>query len=175
MFNSKFLGWFAFMIQRKQSLWLGLIFFICISAVMINIPFFDIDGKTDGKVLEDIVASVGFSHTSITIAKVREHSESNSLLKYCTLLTGLLALVSAFLYKQRQRQLMLGNIIYLLTAAMVVFMYYYGWSKRYVDLQPDTQIIISIIFPLIIGWANFKAISGIKNDEKLVKSYDRIR
>jgi hypothetical protein len=54
-------------------------------------------------------------------------------------------------------------------------MYYYGWSERYVDIEPDGQIIISILFPLILGWANYKATTGIKDDDNLVKSYDRIR
>ena len=58
---------------------------------------------------------------------------------------------------------------------MLFLMYYYGWSERYVDLEPDSQIIISVLFPLIILWANFKANAGIKYDESLVKSYDRIR
>jgi hypothetical protein len=58
---------------------------------------------------------------------------------------------------------------------LAVFMAYYGWGKRYVDLEPDPQIIISIIFPLLFFWFNLKAFQGIKKDEELVRSYDRIR
>lgn len=163
------------MIQRKQTLWLALIFFICISSVWINIPFREIEGQLDGKVIEDALASVGFSKTEITIAKGRVKTKDNTFLKYCMLVIGLAALGSIFLFKQRQRQLLIGNIIYGLVAVMLFLMYYYGWSVRYVDLEPDSQIIISVLFPLIIIWANYKAIAGIKHDESLVKSYDRIR
>ena len=164
------------MIQRKQTLWLALIFMVCISSVSINIHFRDIEGKLDGKVIDKAMASVGFSYTLITIdGKDRVKTEPNPLLKYCTLSLGFLALISIFLYSRRQNQLIIGNLLYLFILAMAVLMYYYGWSKRYVDLEPDGQIIISILFPPLLAWFNFKAQQGIKHDEDLVKSYDRIR
>jgi hypothetical protein len=79
------------------------------------------------------------------------------------------------MYKNRNTQMLLGKIIYGLTILMIGLMYYYGWSKRYIDIKPESQIIISVIFPLLIAYANFKALSGIKHDENLVKSYDRLR
>lgn len=163
------------MLQRKQTLWLALILFITFSSVSLDIYFYEIEGKLDGKVLEDANAQVGFSQTTITIEKVKERHHSNTFLKYVTLLVGLLALASIVLFKQRDKQIVLTKLIYLMLFVMAGLMYYYGWSKRYVDLQPDGQITISIIFPLILAWANFKAIKGIKHDDNLVKSYDRIR
>jgi hypothetical protein len=163
------------MIQRKQTLWLALISFICFSSIYINIPFYEVDGKLDGKVLENAIASVGFSETILTIEKEKVRTIDNSFLKYVTLALGLCSLIAIFLYKQRQRQFLLIRMSYGLILGMLVFMYYYGWSKRYVDLQPDGQIIISILFPFILAWANYKAFKGIKHDDNLVKSYDRIR
>lgn len=163
------------MIQRKQTLWLALISLICFSAVFINIPFREVDGKLDKKVIENAIASIGFSKTEITIEKERVKIVPNTFLKYDTLLLGLCSLASIFLYKQRKRQFLLSNIIYGLIVLMVILMYYYGWSERYVDIEPDGQIIISILFPLILAWANYKATAGIKHDDNLVKSYDRIR
>lgn len=164
------------MIQRKQTLWLALISLICFSSVWINIPFRDVDGKLDGKVIEDAMASIGFSYTSIDIVgKTRPKTESNPFLKYCTLLIGLLSAASIFLYKKRPNQLLIGKVNYVLIVVMAGLMYYYGWSKRYVDLEPDGQILISILFPLILAWANYKAIAGVRKDDNLVKSYDRIR
>lgn len=163
------------MIQRKQTLWLALIVLICISSVWLNIPFREIEGQLDGKVIEDALARIGFSHTEITIAKARVKNQPNTFLKYTVWLIALVAAASVFLYKQRNRQLILGKILYGLVVVMVFFMYYYGWSERYVDIQPDSQIIISALFPLVIAWANYKANSGIQYDESLVKSYDRLR
>lgn len=163
------------MIQRKQTLWLALIFFICISSVWINIPFFEVSGQLDGKVIEDADVAIGFSKTEIIIARERVKMLDNTFLKYCMLVTGLVALGSVFLFKQRQKQILLGKIIYGLVVVMIFLMYYYGLSERYVDLDPKYNIVISMLFPFIILWANFKAMAGIKYDESLVKSYDRIR
>ncbi len=164
------------MIQRKQTFWLALISLICFSSVYINIPFRDVDGKLDGKMTEDAKVHIGFSYTSIEIVgKEKTGIEANPLLKYCTLLLGLISLASIFIYKRRQNQLILGKVIYFLLLAMAVLMYYYGWSKRYVDLEPDGQFLISIFFPFLMAWFNYIAMAGIKKDEALVKSYDRIR
>jgi len=164
------------MIQRKQTLWLSLIFLVCTCSVYWNINFRDVKGKLDGKVIEDALASVGFSHTAITVlGKDRVKTEPNTILKYCTLSLGFCALISIFLFSRRPAQLALGKVIYVLTLAMAVLMYYYGWSVRYVDLEPDSQIVISSIFPFLLAWFNFRAIRAIKHDEDLVKSYDRIR
>ncbi len=164
------------MIQRKQSLWLILISIICFSSVYLNIPFRDVDGKIDAKVIEDAMVHIGFSYTSIDIVgKERTKTEANSLLKYSLILLGLAALASIALYKNRSKQLLIGKVIYGIIVITTVLMYYYGWSKRYVDLEPDGQLLISLLFPAIIAWANYKAMIGIKKDENLVKSYDRIR
>lgn len=163
------------MIQRKQTLWLSLMAFICFSSLYINIPFYEVDGKLNGKVVENAIASVGFSHTVLTIEKDREKKTDNIFLKYATLISGLISTGSIFLFKNRKRQMLLCNLNYVITFVMSFFMYYYGWMVRYVDEEPSGQIIISITFPIILLLANFKAISLIKADEKLVKSYDRIR
>jgi len=163
------------MIQRKQTLWLAVIFLICFSSIYINIPFYEIDGKLDKKVIENAIASVGFSETVITIEKERTKIISNLFLKYDTILLGICALTSIFLFKKRQRQFLISKIIYMLIGIMVILMYYYGWSVRYVDIEPDGQIIISILFPLLLAWFNYKATSAIKHDDNLVKSYDRLR
>jgi hypothetical protein len=163
------------MIQRKQTIWLGLIFILCFFSVWVNVPFREVKGKLDGKLIEDVFAQIGFSYTSIEIAKVREKKQENTFLKYSTILLGINSLICIFLFKQRNRQLLLVKLNFALILMLAVFMAYYGWGQRYVDLEPDPQIIISIIFPFLFFWFNLKAFQGIKKDEDLVKSYDRIR
>jgi hypothetical protein len=163
------------MIQRKQTIWLGLIFILCFFSVWINVPFREVKGKLDRKLIEDAFAQIGFSYTSIEIAKIREEKQENTFLKYSTILLGINSLICIFLFKQRNRQLLLVKLNFGLILMLAVFMAYYGWGKRYVDLEPDPQIIISIIFPLLFFWFNLKAFQGIKKDEELVRSYDRIR
>ena len=49
------------MIQRKQTIWLGLIFILCFFSVWINVPFREVKGKLDRKLIEDAFAQIGFS------------------------------------------------------------------------------------------------------------------
>lgn len=163
------------MIQRKQSLWLLLIFIINASSVWLNIPFLQVEGQIEGKVIEDAFADIGFSYTNIDIAKSRFVKEQNTFLKYDTLLIALVSAISIFLFKNRKNQKNLGNVNYVLLFVQIILMYYYGISKRYVDYSPDYNPVISLIFPLISIWLNYVAGKGIKKDEDLVKSYDRIR
>ena len=163
------------MIQRRQTLWLGLISLICFISVSINIPFLEIEGKLDGRQTEDALASIGFSFTEIDIDNGSVEIIPNEYLRYASLLCGTLAFISIFLYKHHKRQILLGNIIYLAIIIILFCMYYYGWSKRYVDLEPENQIIISVLFPFLMLFANFKALKGIKKDLGLIQSYDRIR
>lgn len=163
------------MIQRKQSLWLLLIFAINISSIWLNIPFLQVEGQIEGKVIEDAFADIGFSYTNIDIAKSRVVNHQNTFLKYDTLLLALLSAVCIFLFKNRKYQKTIVNINYLIIAAQLFFMYYYGISTRYIDFAPEYNPVISLIFPFVSAWANFKAGKGIKKDDDLVKSYDRIR
>ena len=118
---------------------------------------------------------IGFSYTNIDIAKSRFIKEQNSFLKYDTLLISLFSVISIFLFKNRKKQKILVNVNYVLLFIQIILMYYYGLSKRYVDYSPEYNPVISLIFPLISVWLNYIASKGIKKDEDLVKSYDRIR
>ncbi|MCB9252851.1 MAG: DUF4293 family protein [Flavobacteriales bacterium] len=163
------------MLQRKQSLWLGLIFFLCMFSVYFNIPFREIEGKLDGKMTETLHASIGFAKTEIDIINSEVKVKENIGLKWLVILTGLLALLNIFLFKKHSLQILICKLVFALVVLMAAAMYFYGWSIRLVDYDPKSQIIISVIFPLLYAYANFRALKGIRHDVSLIKSYDRIR
>ena len=79
-----------------------------------------------------------------------------------------------FLYKKRKLQLRLVLIVILLTVVFIAIMLYYlFWitEKFQAELVPGFKILI----PLLILIFGILAFIGIKRDEKLVRSYDRLR
>jgi hypothetical protein len=93
------------------------------------------------------------------------------LLTITTVATGLLALVTIFLYKDRKLQTRLSFVALLLSGLNLVL--YYLEIKKFVPGEGnyDLTAIIAIIVPVLI----ILAIRGIYRDQKLVKSLDRLR
>jgi hypothetical protein len=87
-------------------------------------------------------------------------------------------LVGAFLFKNRKRQMSVVRSVYILTllTAFVVFSQhlsisaYLGKGKHL-----ETSFGITMFLPLLIIVCVFMAMRGIKHDEDLVKSADRLR
>lgn len=91
------------------------------------------------------------------------------------ILSALAALVNIFLFKKRKIQVKLGHIttflilFFYITAAV----YFYSVGNR-MGLGIES-VLYGIILPVVALIFNLLAIKGIKKDEKLVRSLDRIR
>jgi 4-amino-4-deoxy-L-arabinose transferase-like glycosyltransferase len=86
----------------------------------------------------------------------------------------ILSFSAIFLFKQRRLQLKLAVIIILLTVAFIgMTLFYLFWvtGKYHAELIPGFNMLI----PLLIFISGILAYRGIKRDENLVKSYDRLR
>lgn len=91
-------------------------------------------------------------------------------------LTSLMALVNIFLYKKRKLQIKIGYI----TIGLILFFYFTAivYFLSITGHYENAELIgvkYGIILPIIALILNVMAISGIKKDEKLVKSLNRIR
>lgn len=87
--------------------------------------------------------------------------------------SGILSFLVLFLYKNRKRQLIYNYINIVLNLVLVGLLIY-----RLFNLPGEgihSQKGIGLILPLISIILLFMANNGIKKDEKLVKSVDRIR
>jgi Domain of unknown function (DUF4293) len=82
---------------------------------------------------------------------------------------GLLALITIFLYKNRKLQIRLSLLGVVLQLAVLAV--YFQQIKTYVQGNFTLTSAVSFIIPVffILAWL------GIRKDEKLIKSMDRLR
>jgi len=141
------------MIQRIQSVWL----LLAGAAALLTLKFSFYSGNF-------IKEGQPKAFTSLT-------ASSNILLTITTVATGLLALVTIFLYKDRKLQLRLCFLTLLLSIINIVL--YFTQIRKFVPNEGnyDLTAIISIVIPVLV----ILAVRGIFRDQKLVKSLDRLR
>jgi hypothetical protein len=87
---------------------------------------------------------------------------------------AIMAFITIFLYKNRRRQI---RICYaLLLIQVLIYALYFIFERNYLPLSDFFQHIrFTFVFPLITIVLLFLAIRGIKKDEKLIRSLDRLR
>ena len=93
-----------------------------------------------------------------------------------TVIGGLLALITIFLFRKRQLQLRLGYIIIVMAILLpvIAFLLFTNASadvEKSVELQDQIGMFLPLAAILFTGLANY----FIKKDVKLVKSMDRLR
>ena len=89
-------------------------------------------------------------------------------------LIALISTVSIFLYKNRKQQMKLAIILIILSSVLTAALVIYGFiltSQNGGRIRLNLSIILP--FPMII--TSLLSYRGIKKDEELVRSYDRLR
>lgn len=138
------------MIQRIQSLWLLLA--AVFDAITFRFPFYNGDWTKD------------------TIpTPIDLDADTTTPILLITVLTGALAFAAVFLFGNRKLQLKLCIAGLLLAIAMLV--------AYFLEMQHFTSgaIALSCIFHFAVAAFYILAIKGIREDEKLIKSLDRLR
>lgn len=136
------------MIQRIQSLWLLLASGAAL--VSIKMPFYSgiIEAQT---ILTTLTGQTTF------------------LILVLSVITGITALVSIFLFKNRKLQLKTG--MGALTASFITIILYFIEAKKFSDGNYAISMLVILAVPVLL----LMALRGIYKDEKLVKSLDRLR
>ncbi len=83
-------------------------------------------------------------------------------------------MLSIFLFKNRMLQMRLSIFNIMLMIGSIGLAYYYIYIA-FNELNATVHFSFAAIFPLISAILTYMAFRGIKKDEKLVKSLDRIR
>lgn len=139
------------MIQRIQSVWLFLA--VIFAALTYKFPFYtgNIIGKDNVQRYEKLVAS------------------SNYILLLLT--AGFIAGTTAilFLYKNRKQQLWLTVVAACLSVINLVIYFYE--VKKFSSGNMSLSAILAFAIPILL----ILAANGIRKDEKLIKSLDRLR
>jgi magnesium-transporting ATPase (P-type) len=142
------------MIQRIQSVWL----LLAAAAAFLTLKLYFYTGN----VIQPGMAIKQF--TALT-------AQSNTLLLISSVATGLLALISIFLFKDRKLQIKL--VVVALVLSLLNILLFYMQTKKFVPGEGNYGIsaLVALAIPLLL----FFALRGIMRDQKLVKSLDRLR
>jgi hypothetical protein len=162
--DSKYL---ARMIQRIQSLYLFII--TLLSSLLFS-----------GSILT-FISNTG-TIIQITFANIVKSAEGNSLevigrvlpLSVIIVLIPLLSLITIFIFKKRNIQLRLTMFLVILCILLVVALIHSSvitTSKQSVSLVPGFKMVVPIANLIL----SLLAYLGIRKDDRLVKSYDRLR
>ena len=138
------------MIQRQQSLWLLLA--AVASFLSFKFPFYT------GNILEN------------NLARFEElEGGSNLLLLIFTGASVLISTITIFLYKDRKAQLKLSIVGIMISIILLIL--YFTQVKKF----SDGNFALTSIFVLAILVGYIMAAKGIRRDQKLVKSLDKLR
>jgi hypothetical protein len=138
------------MIQRKQTLWLLLSTLAALLCFMF--PFATGKGMIKGV------------ETDITLK-----ADSNFILLICTGASLVLSAVIIFLYKDRKLQMRLC-LLGLLLSALIIFLFISQVGK-----MSKSTLALFCVLPFAVAAGYFLAFRNIRQDEKLVKSLDKLR
>ncbi|RYD97367.1 MAG: DUF4293 family protein [Sphingobacteriales bacterium] len=151
------------MIQRIQSVWLLL------AAIVMSALFYTSVYKVLIPSAVDMPAKMVYDYTSVVSIK------NNFLaLGLAAASTGL-SLVTIFLFKNRKQQVNLTWLNILLCIALV-FWLYMGLNNFWSNYPENGgNISIGLFLPVITVFLLLLALRGIRKDQKLIKSLDRLR
>ena len=86
----------------------------------------------------------------------------------------LLLLITIFSYKNRILQMRLSVFSILLMLGLLGLIFFYAMHGKS-KINGEIFYLYPVIFPVISVILTFSAFKGVKKDEELVRSYDRIR
>jgi hypothetical protein len=141
------------MIQRIQTVWL----LLAAAAAFLSMQFPFYSGN--------IIDAGQAKHFAYFTAK------SNTLLTILTAGVGIAALVAIFLFKNRKQQFRLVLITLLVSVINLVL--FFTQARTFVPGEGNYNL--TAVFAIIVPVFLIMAMRGIRRDEKLVKSLDRLR
>ena len=139
------------MIQRIQSLWLLLA--AIFAAITFSVPFY----------------VGGLSDTSGLTATAHLTAKTNLLLTVLTVLSGATAFAAIFLFENRKLQMKVTIVGLLFTLLLLA-----AYILQLKNFSTGSFALSCILHFGILG-LYILAIRGIRNDQKLIKSLDRLR
>lgn len=141
------------MIQRLQSIWL----LLAAAAAFCSLQFSFYSGNI-------IAANQAKSFAAL-------NAQSNLLLLILSAGVGIASIISVFLYKNRKTQLRI--VLVTLLVSIINLVMFFTQTKKFVPGEGNYNL--TAIFAIVVPVFLILAMRGIRKDEKLVKSLDRLR
>ena len=155
------------MIQRIQSLYLSILFFLSLLFFRGSyLNFTDNSGSVIKITFKNIVRDTGLQ--GIT------EIEKLVPLTLTFILIPVVSLLTIFLYKNRKIQLRFSAALIIIISVFILVSSYYTWfviTNFGTALVPGLKMLLIVIMLILAILAN----RGIRKDDNLVKSYDRLR
>lgn len=142
------------MIQRIQSIWL----LLAAAAAFLTLKFSFYSGNK-------LVASTNTEVYQLLTAR------SNIMITIISAGVGLAALIGIFLYKNRKQQFRI--VLIALLAGIVNIVLFFLETRKFVAGEGNYDL--TAVFAFAVPVFLILALRGIRKDEKLVKSLDRLR
>jgi hypothetical protein len=154
------------MIQRIQTFWLALT--ALLSAFLYGDHIIKFTDKAD------IGFFIAFTGIFRKTNDVTEPLGNTIPVSVVLILISVLSIFSIFLYRKRNLQIRTTLILIICSIMLTGLLIFYSFN---VINSYDAKLILGyrIFFPPLILAFSLLAYGGIKSDEKLVKSYDRLR
>jgi hypothetical protein len=155
------------MIQRIQSVYLSLITLISLLYLKGGILIF---AEKAGSLIKVTFGGL----IRVSSGQGPEMIEKLIPLSVIIILIPLISLITIFLFKNRKIQLYLALVLIVLASVFLIALVHVSMS---VISKFDANIVpgFMMIIPFLILIHTILAYRGIKRDDKLVKSYDRLR
>ncbi len=150
------------MIQRIQSIWLLLAALTIISLLFVPVSSAIIDN------IQYTLYGTGLTEKGPEI----NNTYINQPLVASVILAGLISLANIFNFRNRKLQIRIASLNILLTLGLSFWLSHL--MKTATNLK-NLDIEAGLFFPIVAIIFTLLAIRGIKQDEKLIKSADRLR
>jgi hypothetical protein len=155
-----------FMIQRIQTIWLSVA--AILSLFLLNGEFLIFTGQTREIFL------IGLRGVSKVSAGGNELLISSAILTITIVLLPVASVSAIFLFRRRPIQKLAVIAVICLSAFLCLESAYY-WYVVTARYSAVIAPVIKMVIPVIIIILAIMAYSGINRDERIVKSYDRLR
>ena len=151
------------MIQRVQSIWLLLaaVAILCLLFVPVLID------KSSGGTYILYGSGIKFWHNDVA------DQSANAPLFISTILAGLISVVNIFNFRNRKLQIRITSLNIILILGLSFWLS--NLAKQLPGGIEKADIGVGLFLPLLAIIFLYLAIRGIKKDEKLIRSADRIR
>jgi hypothetical protein len=154
------------MIQRIQTIWLSVLTILSLSLIKGGIIQFN---PGDGSVF-----TLGFSGITKDAGGITESISASLGLPLTIVLIPLLSFVAIFLYRKVKLQKTVTLMVIALSICLLIMTLYYWYiiSDRFNSVPVPG---IKMAFPPVMLVLSIMSYRGMVKDERLMKSYDRLR
>ncbi len=165
------------MLQRVQTLYLFLVFTIDTLLLIANPIYAEFKMRVEDVKAPSSVLMQFWKQVSMGANQELPIDSYKFLNLVFMLLIAAVAIYAIFLYQNRKAQIKIARLLIAANALflVVVLVDFYLTKKQFVELITLNSLGYQIVWPILMFVLSILAFLGIRSDEKLVQSMDRIR